>query len=155
MTDSLASENPVSEPVAEDVRELILQADLICFPIGSFYSSVVASLLPDGVGKAVAANPCPKVFVPNPIGDPELLGHTVVEQVELLRSYLVAGGAPDGLSVLQIVLVDSRADYPGGLNISELESIGVEVMDVQLITDDTTPMFSPSLLAKTLISLVD
>jgi 2-phospho-L-lactate transferase/gluconeogenesis factor (CofD/UPF0052 family) len=47
------------------MNDLIREAELICYPMGSFYSSLIANLLPKGVGKAVSRNPCPKVFIPN------------------------------------------------------------------------------------------
>lgn len=153
MTDSLDSTEPVRCHVAPDVREQIERADLICFPVGSFYSSVVANLLPDGVGEAVAANPCPKVFVPNIGHDPELLGHTVVEQVELLRSYLAASGAQSPENVLNKVLVDGNAEYPGGLDVPALRSLGVEIIDADLLKENDLPLFAPSLLAEMLVSL--
>ena len=49
---------------------------MICYPIGSFYSSVIANLLPDGVARAVAENDCPKIFIPNTGVDKEMLGRT-------------------------------------------------------------------------------
>jgi len=154
MTDSLDSELPVICEVASDVRDNIMKADLICYPVGSFYSSVVANLLPRGVGTAIAANSCPKVFVPNPGHDPELLGHSVVEQVELLRDYVVASGAPDKKDVLHTVLVDSRAEYSGGLDIAALEALGVDVVDAQLVREEALSLFTPSLFAERLVSLV-
>ncbi|WP_247648328.1 GAK system CofD-like protein [Pseudodesulfovibrio sp. zrk46] len=151
MTDSLDSAEPVVRKVDPEVRIMIERADCICYPVGSFYSSVVANLLPMGVGEAVAANPGPKMFVPNPGGDPELLGHTVLDQVKILRRYLFQSGAPVGSSVLTTVLVDSRAEYPGGLDIAALEELGVTVRDLPLFTEDSQPMFAPTLLAKALL----
>ena len=45
------------------VRDLILSAEVICFPIGSFWTSVMANLLPAGVGRAIVRRQCPKVYV--------------------------------------------------------------------------------------------
>ncbi len=151
MTDSLESEEPVSRPVAEDVFASIQQADLICFPIGSFYSSVVANLLPDGVGKAVAANDSPKVFIPNPGNDPELFGHSLEDQIRLVRRYLVASGAPEGGRVLDAVLVDSRGQYSADWSIAALKRMGVAVVDRPLLTKGSSSLFDPSLLATTLL----
>jgi len=57
--------------IREKIRKLILEAELICYPMGSFYSSRIANLLPRGVGQAVAENDCPKVYIPNTGVDPE------------------------------------------------------------------------------------
>lgn len=155
LTRSLEETLPVSVPVDDEVRAHISAADMICYPIGSFYTSVVANLLPRGVGEAVAANPCPKVFVPNPVGDPELREHSLQEQVLLLRRYLVESGAPEGREVLSHVLVDSRVDYPGGLDVQALEALGVEVVDTPFVSDHSAPYFSSSRLAEALVSLSD
>ena len=34
---------------------MIRHAELLCFPMGSFYTSVIANLLPRGVGRSIAA----------------------------------------------------------------------------------------------------
>ena len=155
LTNSLDSRGEVRIPVDGGVRDLIARADLICFPIGSFYTSLVANLLPDGVGAAVAANPCPKVFVPNPVGDPELIGHTVADQVRVLQRVLTDSGAPPGQDVIQRVLVDSRAEYPGGLDVAQIEALGVTVTDTPFVADDSAPYFSSKRLAERLLSLTD
>ncbi|MDC0336156.1 GAK system CofD-like protein [Pseudodesulfovibrio sp.] len=155
LTDSLDSAVPVRVGIEEDVRQRIASADLICYPIGSFYSSVVANLLPKGVGEAVAANPCPKVFIPNPGGDPELLGHDLEEQVAVLRRVLVESGAPDDAVVLGKILLDSRADYPGGVDKVRLAALGVDVIDRPIVFEESLQFFSPDLLSEVLISLID
>jgi CofD-related protein of GAK system len=57
---------PAEASIRDKVKDLIREAELICFPVGSFYTSLLATLLPGGVGEAIAANDCPKVFVPIP-----------------------------------------------------------------------------------------
>lgn len=155
MTDSLDSATPVDAPIGDEVRQLIAEADLICFPVGSFYSSIVANLLADGVGKAVAANPCPKVFVPNPDGDPELLGHTLIEQIELLRKYLTKSGAPSSEATVDSILVDSTIVYPGGLDADALARLGVTITDLPLVTEDSAPLFDSRLFAEAVLSFVE
>ena len=61
LTDSLLGAHAVQAQLDSGKRDLIAAADLICFGPGSFFSSLVANVLPKGVGRAVAANPCPKV----------------------------------------------------------------------------------------------
>lgn len=155
LTDNVNSADRITASLDDEAQQLLKEADLICYPIGSFYSSVVANLLVDGVGKAIAANPCPKVFVPNTLGDPELLDHTVMEQVRILGNYLMESGAPDRSSGLNTVLVDSRADYPGGLDIPAMNSMGVKVVDVPLVTVDSAPLFHPRLLTDALLSFTE
>ena len=74
---SLDDPSPVSVPIQPRLAHVIRTADLICYPVGSFFSSVMANLLPLGVSCAVREAACPKVFIPNLGTDPELFGLTV------------------------------------------------------------------------------
>ncbi|SIQ49165.1 GAK system CofD-like protein [Marinobacterium stanieri] len=122
-------------------RKLLASAELICYPPGSFYSSLMANLLVDGVGSSVADNPCPKVYIPNLGSDPEQFGMTPQQQVEALLHYLQADQEdPVAVSrLLNIVLLDSRflndvdADFKARL--AEL--------DIQLIDMDLTDPHQP------------
>ena len=75
-------------PLPEANRALIDSADLICFPPGSLYSSLVANLLPRGVGQAIARSPAPKLYLPSLGSDPEALGHDLSDQIGALLSPL-------------------------------------------------------------------
>ena len=86
---SLDDPSPVSVPIQPRLAHVIRTADLICYPVGSFFSSVMANLLPVGVSCAVREAACPKVFIPNLGTDPELFGLTVQDQV----AYLLRFGA--------------------------------------------------------------
>ena len=50
---SLDDPSPVSVPIQPRLAHVIRTADLICYPVGSFFSSVMANLLPVGVSCAV------------------------------------------------------------------------------------------------------
>lgn len=76
--------------VATPALKRLRTSSLICYPMGSFYTSVVANLLPEGVGQCVSRQCCPKVFIPNTGEDPELTGLTVLEEVEVLLHTLGA-----------------------------------------------------------------
>lgn len=81
---------PGDVPLPKRNRKLIAQSDVICYPPGSLYSSVIANLLPAGVGKAIAARHVPKVFLPSLGVDPEALGHGLADQVQALLAPLLA-----------------------------------------------------------------
>ena len=82
---------PAHAEMRKKYRRLIRQAELICYPPGSFYSSLVANLLPTGVGSAIAGTDCPKVYIPNLGHDPEQIGMTLDSSVQTLLEYLHAG----------------------------------------------------------------
>lgn len=148
---------PARIAIHDKLRRLIAQAELICFPMGSFYTSLIANLLPEGVCQAVAEADCPKVFIPNPEGDPEQLGLDLPGMVETLLTYLRDGcrtAAPTE-RLLNLVLVDSRAPYPGGRpDKRALGRLGVTVVDAPLIGPVAPEGYDPELLAGLLLSLV-
>jgi hypothetical protein len=136
--------------------KLIQQAELVCYPPGSFYTSLVASLLPAGVGSAIAATDCPKVYVPNLGHDPEQIGMALDSSVMTLLEYLRADN-PAGCSngkLLNFVLIDSkRGNYPSLLSSSAMQNLGVHVIDTHLISRHSAPYYDAGLLVSTLLSL--
>lgn len=150
---TLEDATPVRPEIREKVVRLIREADLIVYPLGSFYSSLVANLLPAGVARAVRDNPCPKVFIPNPMADPEASGVSVAERTRLLLQYLGRDGAEiDGRDVLDFVLVDSEhGRYDGGLDPAAVERAGASVADVPFV-DAETGRADPRALAQVLLS---
>ncbi|WP_243545517.1 GAK system CofD-like protein [Pseudodesulfovibrio tunisiensis] len=155
LTGSLDSREPVRVAIRRRTREVMSEAELICYPVGSFYTSLIANLLPSGVGRAIADNACPKVFVPNTSHDPELVGLSVAGQVRVLLDTLCADDSslvPQ--DVLQYVMVDSaRGQYPTGLDIAEVEQLGVRVIDCRLVSRRSAPHVDPVLLCGVLLSL--
>jgi len=139
------------------VRELIGSADLICYPMGSFYSSVVANVLVKGVGDAIARAKCGKVFVPNPAGDPEQLGMSLGESVRVLLEYLRASCVtPRPVeALLDAVLVDRRCPYPQPLGLDEVEALGVKVIETDLGYAQNDASFDGRALARVLVSMGD
>ncbi len=147
---------PAEAQIRKKNRKLIEAAELICYPPGSFYSSVIANLLPGGVGSAIAANTGPKVFVPNLGSDPELLGMDLDAMIHVLLTQLEAdikgGCAPDRL--LNFVLLDGKnGDYPGRISIGALAGKGIELIDTQLISKQSAPYYDNELLIAALLSL--
>lgn len=120
----------------------IRSAGLVCFSIGSFYSSLLANLLPVGVGRAIAESKARKVLIPNTGLDPERGNLPLGAQVERLLAVLRAD-APDAplTSLLDTVVIDSaNGSYPGssdgasGLPDWGLPA-GLNVLDRQLVRD--------------------
>lgn len=122
---------PALHPLA---ATYVRAADAICYPMGSFYTSVLANLLPAGVGKAVAEARCPKLYIPNTGCDPEQSHLSVAAAVATLLATLRrdAGDVPTE-QLLQRVVVDLREGcYACGVDVDGLRAQGVDVCDMPL-----------------------
>ena len=62
--------------------ELVDSADVLCYPMGSFFGSLVVNLLPIGVGQAVVKRHCPKIYCPNTGNDPEMYGYSLTDCIQ-------------------------------------------------------------------------
>ncbi|MFK5893038.1 MAG: GAK system CofD-like protein [Pseudomonadota bacterium] len=136
-------------------RKLISQAELICYPPGSFYSSLIANLLPHDIAISIAKNSCAKVYIPNLGFDPEQLGMTLDASVLTLLDYLHAN-APNhsDQQLLNFILYDSkRAKYQSKLSSSLMASKGIQIIDTKLISKESTPYYDKKLLVFALLSL--
>ncbi len=157
LTDSLNEPNRVDLEIREKARELISQAELICFPVGSFYSSIMANLLPGGVADAIAENGCPKVYIPNCGIDPEQFGMSVTDCVETLVKKLDerARKLTSTSDLLNFVLVDSRhGEYPGGLDLEAIRALGPGTIDTNLISDESGPLLDSRKIMEAILSLI-
>ncbi len=140
---------PVSVPIQPRLAAAIRSADLICYPVGSFFSSVMANLLPEGVSRAVREAVCPKVFIPNLGTDPELFGLSVQDQVEWLLRFCAGEGCPAG-RVLNWLLVDEdESRYPGGIPHAWLARLGIRVRKAHLVVEP--PYLDAALLCQELL----
>ncbi|WP_204355702.1 GAK system CofD-like protein [Marinobacter bohaiensis] len=125
--------------VGKETRKLIDAAELIVFPPGSFYSSVIANLLPKGVSKAVNRNPAPRVYVPSLGTDLETLGMTLVDQVRVLGEHLSSKAPADASARpgVDFLLFDSQLLTVSDEQLEKItREMGVQVIDVDLATDD-------------------
>lgn len=155
LTASERDEQPTAVSLTPRTAGLIKNSGCICYPVGSFYSSVVANLLPGGVGRAVAANPRPKVFVPNLGTDPELAGHSLAVQTERLLRPLMAD-APNAAprDLLSLILLDTDgARYPGGVPERLFADLGIRVLRMPLVAQGKGPLADPRLLARALLRI--
>ena len=147
---------PAKAEIRKKNRRLVQQAELICYPPGSFYSSLVANLLPTGVGSAIAGTDCPKVYIPNLGQDPEQLGMTMDSSVLTLLEYLRADN-PDkcpGRKLLNFVLIDSkRGKYLSTASSSIMQEHGIRIIDTRLISKQSAPYYDAELLVSALLSL--
>ena len=119
--------------------ELIASADVIAFPMGSFFSSLLVNLLPRGVGRAITQRHCPKVYMPNTGRDPEMYGYKNLLECALVIIDTVrkdAGRVPIP-DILQYIVIDSvNCYYCVDTNTEKIREMGITVIDVQLVEDE-------------------
>ncbi|MGM0425149.1 MAG: 2-phospho-L-lactate transferase CofD family protein, partial [Thermodesulfobacteriota bacterium] len=150
------SGQPAPAKITDNIKKLITAADLICYPMGSFYSSLIANLLPQGIGSAVASTSCPKVYIPNPYSDPESYGLDLNQQILTLLAYLQKDQdlPANKQPFLDYILLDEDPDlYPGSLDIDLLQELNIEVLRCRLVTAESAPRIEPSSLLQILLSL--
>jgi CofD-related protein of GAK system len=147
---------PAATQLRKKNRKLIESAELICYPPGSFYSSLLANLMPAGVGRVIASNVCPKVYIPNLGSDPEQIGMSFEQMVRGLLNQLQAdfSASCSNDKLLNFVLVDSKnGHYPSGLSAGFIKELGIELIDVKLISKQSAPYYDNDLLVSALLSL--
>jgi CofD-related protein of GAK system len=156
LSDDLKSCAPVSIFLQQDIIRLIQEADCICFPMGSFFSSIVAHLLLEGIGQAVSQTRCPKIFVPNTYPDPELFDMSLEDQVEKLVHLLSAdlSGVSKQNEVLNYIFLDKDISrYYGEVSRSFFQDLGLQPLCMELVTHKTSPKIDPVRLTRVLLSL--
>lgn len=148
---------PCRPPLSATAATYLQSAGAICYPMGSFYTSVLSNLLPDGVGRAVAAARCPKIYIPNSGKDTEAQGLTLTAQVDMLLRHLQQDAPQAGPGdLLHAVLLDSRhGRYPGGIEWKELERRGIEVVDREMVCPDDPQHHDPERASVALLELVE
>jgi CofD-related protein of GAK system len=147
---------PTTLEIRDKMKTLIRSADLICYPMGSFYSSLLSNILMRGVSNAIRRNPRLKVFIPNTGTDPELFGHSLSDQVEVLLQALKRDD-PENIrdaDVLNYILLDERSgNYPGQLDRDDLGRRGIHVIDCRLVSMRSQPYIDEKMLVPILLSL--
>ena len=138
------------------VTDLIDSAELICFPMGSFFTSIVANLLPGGVGTGIGRNRCPKIFIPNTYYDPELYGLGVADQVEILIRFMKkdCGEKTNNENLLNFVILDQKNGSYGKVECDRIKKAGIEVIDCQLVSEESAPYIDEKLLVPMLLSFI-
>jgi len=141
--------------VASLAATYIRAADCICYPMGSFYSSLLANILPAGVGAAVSEAECPKLYIPNSGLDPEQRGLSVADGVALLLKTLRrdAGKQTKPARLLNAVLVDSaHGSYPDGIDAEGIAAQGVALRDMPMVQPDNVQRHIPELATRAILS---
>ncbi|EFO31277.1 conserved hypothetical protein [Roseibium sp. TrichSKD4] len=144
---------PQDCPLPKRNRKLIESADLICYAPGSLYSSVIANLLPKGVGQAVANRDVPKIYVPSLGPDPECVGMGLCDQVAALLVALREDAGDDCPSdrLISGVLCDETA-VPKPMRQRIEECHGVPCLATNLCDNQSALHYEPHALCKALVS---
>ncbi len=145
---------PAGVLIRKKMHRLIGEAGLICYPMGSFYSSLIANLLPGGIGTAISAADCPKIYIPSTGSDPETKGLGLADQVEILLHYLKADD-PDRIGteqVLDAVVIDCERDLAGAEE-ERIRTAGVQIIRRPIVSRNTAPYIDSTRLAQLLVSL--
>jgi len=156
LSENLKQDAPVTVEIRKKNRKLIKKSDLICYPPGSFYSSMLANLLPKGVTTAIAESDCPKVFIPNLGQDPEQIGMTLDDSVQILLKYLKAGNGKNcpREKLLNFILMDKDSSrYSSRLTEKLMKDLGIQIVSTQLVSKQSAPYYDPKLLVAALLSL--
>lgn len=125
--------------IEQEIREKIVEADLIIFSAGSLYTSIVPHLLAPEVRSALEETKAPLLYISNLVTQPgETDIQTVSRHVEILNEYL--GSRKIDLVVANNGTVDEnvRKRYLSAENkrIVQVDHITLEKMGVQIIEDD-------------------
>ncbi|MFW2588115.1 GAK system CofD-like protein [Sagittula sp. SSi028] len=133
-------------------RKAIAEADVLCYPPGSLYSSVIANLLPEGTGSSIAARHVPKVYLPSLGHDPEAIGHDLADQVGALLAPLLADAGPEAQprDMLTHVLCDPSMDAQACAAVTA--RFGIDCLRLPL-AQDAQPRYDTDSVARVLVSL--
>ncbi|WP_299816090.1 GAK system CofD-like protein [uncultured Roseibium sp.] len=143
---------PATSEFPERNHNLLQSADLICYAPGSFYTSLIANLLPAGVGRSIGARTVPKVYVPSLGADPETGAMSLPDKVDTLLTYLrrdAGADCPVG-RLLNLVIVD--AGVPDD-ELTEIGARGITVLKLDLVSKKSAPYYDPVPLCEALVSL--
>jgi CofD-related protein of GAK system len=156
LSESRRKPEPTTLYARDKMKNLIRSADLICYPMGSFFSSLLSNIILPGVADAIRRNPRVKVFIPNTGTDPELYGYSLDDQVSTLLQALKRD-APQSIEdaeVLDYILLDEKnGKYPGHLDREALARRGIRVINCRLVSMRSQPYIDEKMLAPILLSL--
>jgi len=127
----------------------LLDAEVLVFSMGSFFTSILSTLHLLGIAEAVRQSPALKVFIANPVEDRETQGLTAGQMamrlLEILRSFDPHPSRVDG-DYLNLVITGNLVGTPG----SDISGLGRKTKVEQMPLDDRG-YYIPERLAEMLI----
>jgi CofD-related protein of GAK system len=150
LTSSRTDKLEVSVNISPDLKKKIEHTDLIIYPIGSFYTSILSNFLIKGVNKSIEKNKNPKVYIPNTFFDPELNNRSLSFQVNEIFKYLDAKTPED---YLNYILIDKNHKYPFSLDIKNIPS-SIKIIKKDIIDNNNDPKLSATKTVQELKELI-
>ena len=145
--------------VLNEVLTSIKEADLIIFSMGSLYTSILPNIICKEVEDALNKTKAPIMYTCNIVTQPgETDNFTVGDHVKLLNRYLdkkkvnvvIANNAKSDEEMAKKYESEEQKD-PVLIDYSELEKIGVELIEADLLTIDDNTLKHDSLKLSSLI----
>lgn len=149
-----------NEPkVLPEVIEAVNQADLIVFSMGSLYTSILPNIICKDVKKALDKSTAPIMYLCNIVTQPgETDDFTVGDHVKLLNRYLNKKKVNVVIANNEKIEEEMAKKYeneeqkdPVLIDYEELEKIGVELIEEDLIDIDNNTLKHDSLILSSLI----
>ncbi len=106
--------------ITKRANDVMALANLIIFPIGSFYSSLIVNFLVGGVLESINNNSCEKIWIPNALPDYETYNLTIEERKNILLNYLNPQKSDYDINISKIITESFKND--GFLDVSKLIS---------------------------------
>ncbi|MCU4675897.1 GAK system CofD-like protein [Catenovulum sp. 2E275] len=147
---------PITPAIKPHLTDSITNADLICYPPGSFYSSILANLLPQGVGQSIANAQCNKVYIPNLGTDPEQYAMSLMDSIQALLNYLKRGcqfNLPPQQLLNYVVIDETLGDCISFNDEALLASNGINIIRTSLVSAKSAPYYDNQKLSELLVSL--
>ncbi len=126
--------------ITEEVKNVIRDADLVVIGPGSLYTSIIATLLPEGMTEALRRTSAEIVYVSNIMTQPnESLNHSVVDHIKAVENHI-------GADIIDAVVVNTadidekilqRYHQEGAdtavVDRAELDSMGKDILYADLL----------------------
>lgn len=136
------------------ISEQLCNADIICYPMGSFYSSLIANLIPSGISECIRNAKCKKVFIPNTGYDPEIDNKSILDQVKIILQTvshdLQAVPVTQFVSTLLLDLKNGKYHFSYNDELQQLAKCGIEIIDTDICSDTHPNTHNPYNLIKQL-----
>jgi len=132
------------------IKEKIKESDLIIYPMGSFYTSVLSNFLVNGINLSIKNNKNNKIYIPNTFFDPEINNRSLSFQVNEILKYLHTNTPQN---YLNYIIVDKNHNYPFKLDYENIDK-NIKIIKTDIINKNDSPKISANKIIKELKKLL-